>query len=198
MRYLAVSVGPAILLAGLVLARVPTVGAAVLCLLVVTWAQPLDARIRSNSNDAQVVAPAQQYGAGKAGDVVISPHPEQLPVISHYLGAAPRYATSLGWQRDTRIFDWRHALDRLKKAQAVDVWASMRGQVKPGQDVLLFVPLLRSANWQAPWTWLARKRSIDWQRTLDADPDLDRLIELPRYGDRKIPRGTRVIIYRHK
>lgn len=197
-RYLAVSVGPAILLAGLVLARVPTVGAAVLCLLVVTWAQPPEDKIRAKSNVAQTVALAQQFGAGRAGDVVISPHPEQLPVISHYLGGAPRYATSLGWQADTRIFDWRHALDRLKAAQAADVWARMRPDVKPGQDVLLFVPLLRPANWEAPWTWLVRKRSKDWQRVLDADPDLERLVELPRYGDRKPPRGLRVIIYRHR
>jgi mannosyltransferase len=197
-RYLAVSVGPAILLAGLVLARIPTVGAAVLCLLVVTWAQPLDARIRSKSNVAQTVALAQQYGAGKPGDVAISPHPEQLPVISHYLGAQPRYATSLGWQADTRIFDWRHALDRMQRAQAADVWAGMRDNVKPGQDVMLFVPLLRSANWEAPWTWLARKRAIDWQRVLDADPELERMVELPRYGDRPPPRGLRVIIYRKR
>lgn len=197
-RYLAVSVGPAILLAGLVLARVPTVGAAVLCLLVITWAQPLDARIRAKSNTAQTVALAQQFGAGKPGDVVISPHPEQLPVISHYLGGAPRYATSLGWQSDTRIFDWRHALDRLQRAQAEEVWAQMRGTVKPGQRVLLFVPLLRSANWEAPWTWLVRKRSKDWQRVLDADPELQRLVELPKYSDRQIPRGVRVIIYQRR
>lgn len=197
-RYLAVSVGPAILLAGLVLARVPTVGAAVLCLLVVTWAQPLDARIRSKSNTAQTVALAQQFGAGRPGDVVISPHPEQLPVISHYLGGAPRYATSLGWQADTRIFDWRHALDRLKAARAEAVWAGMRDEVTPGQKVLLFVPLLRSANWEAPWTWLVRKRAKDWERTLDADPELQRLVELPKYTDRGVPRGVRVVIYEHR
>ncbi len=197
-RYLAVSVGPAILLAGLVLARIPTVGAAVLCLLVVTWAQPLDTRIRAKSNVGQVVALARQFGAGKPGDVVISPHPEQIPVISHYLGGQPRYATSLGWQPDPRIFDWRHALDRQKQARASRVWASMRGSVRSGQDVLLFVPLLRSANWQAPWTWLARKRALDWQSVLDHDPDLIRMVELPRYGDRKIPRGLRVILYRHR
>ncbi|MBO9534908.1 MAG: glycosyltransferase family 39 protein [Solirubrobacteraceae bacterium] len=194
-RYLAVSVGPAILLAGLVLARIPTVGAAVLCLLVVTWAQPLDARISAKSNVAQVAALLQQYGVVQRGDVVVSPHPEQLPVISHYLGGAPRYATSLGWQADTRIFDWRHALDRLKAARSDAVWASMRPSIDRGEHVVLIVPLLRSANWEAPWTWLVRKRSIDWQRTLDADPGLTRLVELPRYGDRKLPRGVRAIVY---
>jgi mannosyltransferase len=195
-RYLAVSVGPAILLAGLVLARVPTVGAAVLCLLVLTWARPLDARIQSKSNVAQTVALAQQYGAGGRGDVVISPHPEQIPVLRHYLGGAPRYATSLGWQPDTRIFDWRHALPRVQRAHAADVWPQLRGEVQPGADVLLFVPLLRSANWDAPWTWLARRRALDWEAVLDGDPQLQRMVELPRYGDRRIPRGVRVIVYR--
>lgn len=198
LRYFAVAVGPVILLSGLVLARVPTVAAAMLCFLVVAWARPMDARISKKSNVAQTAALVQQFGAGKSGDLVISPHPEQIPVISHYLGGAPRYATSLGPQADTRIFDWRNALDRLERAQAVDVWARMRPTVRPGQNVVLFVPLLRSANWEAPWTWLARKRAIDWQAVLDRDPQLQRLVEVPRYGARTIPRGLRAIIYRRR
>lgn len=196
LRYLAVAVGPVILLSGLVLARVPTVAAAMLCFLIVTWARPMDERIAKKSNVAQVSALVQQFGGGDAGDLVISPHPEQIAVISHYLGAAPRYATSLGPQPDPRIFDWRHALERLERAQAADVWAQMRPTMRPGQDVILFVPLLRSANWEAPWTWLARKRAIDWQAVLDADPSLERLVEVPRYGRRKVPRGLRAIVYR--
>lgn len=197
-RYLAVSVGPVLLLAGLVLARIPTVGAAVLCLLAVTWAQPLEDRIRQKSNTAQVAALAVQAGATRPGDVVISPHPEQLPVIGHYMGAAPRYATSLGWQADTRVFDWRHALDRLQAARPGAVWGSMRQDVTTGQDVVLAVPILRTASWRAPWTELVRTRSLQWQRTLDDDPLLMRVGELPRYGDRPLPRGIRLIIYRHR
>ncbi len=198
LRYLAVSVGPALLLSALVLARVPTVGAAVLCFLAITWAQPLEERVRQKSNVAQVAALAAQMGANQPGDVVISPHPEQLPVISHYMGGAPRYATSLGWQADTRVFDWRHALDRLEDAEPDDVWAEMRPNVKPGQDVVLAVPILRSASWRAPWTWLVRKRALQWQQTLDADPQLVRLGELPRYGDRPLPRGLRLIVFRRR
>ncbi len=198
LRYLAVSVGPALLLAGLVLARIPTVGAAVLCLLAITWAQPLEERVRQKSNVAQVAALAAQAQATRPGDVVISPHPEQLPVISHYMGGAPRYATSLGWQADTRVFDWRHALERLQDAQSDDVWATMKPSVKSGQKVVLAIPILRSASWRAPWTWLVRKRALDWQTTLDADPDLIRVGELPRYGERPLPRGLRLIVYQRR
>lgn len=198
LRYLAVSVGPALLLAALVLARIPTVGAAVLCLLVVAWAQPLEERIRAKSNVAQVSALAAQAGATGQGDVVISPHPEQLPVIAHYMGATPRYATSLGWQADTRIFDWRHALDRLEDAQPEDVWAEMKPSIDPGQDIVLAIPIVRSANWSAPWTWLVRRRALQWEQTLDQDPDLVRLGELPRLGDGPLPRGLRLVVYRRR
>ncbi|MDQ8045617.1 MAG: glycosyltransferase family 39 protein, partial [Patulibacter sp.] len=141
LRYLAISVGPVLLLSGLVLARVPTVGAAVLCILVLTWAQPLEAKVRQKSNTAQVAALAIDYGATAPGDVVISPHPEQIPVISHYMGTGPRYATSLGFQPDTRIFDWRHALDRLRAARPSVVWGGMKPTIKPGADVVLAVPI---------------------------------------------------------
>lgn len=196
LRYLAVSVGPALLVAGLVLARIPTVGAAVLCFLALTWASPLQERIRAKSNVAQVAALAAQAGANRPGDVVISPHPEQLPVISHYMGPAPRYATSLGWQSDTRLFDWRNALDRLEAARPGAVWKTMRPSLTPGQDVVLALPILRSANWRAPWTALVRKRSLQWQGILGDDPALARVGELPRYGDRRLPRGLRLIVYR--
>ncbi len=79
LRYFAVAVGPVILLSGLVLARVPTVAAAMLCFLVVTWARPMDARISKKSNVAQTAALVQQFGAGKPGDLVISPTPSRSP-----------------------------------------------------------------------------------------------------------------------
>ncbi len=198
LRYLAVSVGPVLLLSALVLARVPTVGAAVLCLLAFAWAQPLEERVRQKSNVAQVAALAVQAGVNRPGDVLISPHPEQLPVISHYLGSAPRYATSLGWQTDTRVFDWRHGLDRLEAARPGQVWGRMRPDVAVGQNVVLAVPILRTAAWRAPWTSLVRTRSLQWQRTLDRDPALLRVGELPRYGDRPLPRGLRLIVYRRR
>lgn len=198
LRYLAVSVGPVLLLSGLILARIPTVGAAVLCLLALTWAQTLEERVRQKSNVAQVAALAVQMGATRPGDVVISPHPEQLPVISHYMGPNPRYATSLGWQTDTRIFDWRNGLDRLTAARPHGVWSTMRGDVKSGQNVVLAIPIIRTASWRAPWTSLVRTRSIQWQGVLDEDPELLRMGELPRYGDRPLPRGLRLIVYKHR
>lgn len=197
-RYLAVSVGPAILLAGLVLARVPTVGAAVLCLLALAWAQPLVERISAKSNVAQVAGLAAQQGLVRDGTVLVSPHPEHLPVIAHYFGPVPDYATALGWQRDTRLFDWRHGMDRLEGADPAVVWAGMRPSVESGDSVLLAVPILRSASWKAPWTELVRARSLEWQMVLDADPELRRLGELPRYGDRPLPRGIRLVAYQRR
>lgn len=198
LRYLAVAVGPVLLLSGLVLARIPTIGAAVLCFLVVAWAQPLVERIQQKSNVAQVAALAHQAGVANAGDVLISPHPEQLPVISHYLGPQLRYATSLGWQADTRIFDWRHGLDRLEAAEAPAIWATMEPTVQSGTNVILAVPLLRSANWSAPWTALVRKRALEWQAVLDRDPAVARIGELPRFGEQPLPRGLRFVVYRRR
>lgn len=197
-RYLAVSVGPAILLAGLVLARVPTVGAAVLTLLAVTWAQPLHDRIRQKGNVAQVAALTAQYGAVQPGNLLVSPHPEQIPVLRHYFGGELRYATSLGFHPDARIFDWRDALPRLEAARPGAVWPGLRQTLQPGQEVVLALPLLRSASWRAPWTSLVKQRSLEWEQMLDGDPALRRLGSLPRYGDRAVPRGVRVIVYRRR
>ena len=196
LRYLAVSVGPALLLAGLVLSRVPTVAVAVLVFLAITWAQPLVDRISNKGNMAQVAALAQQQGVAGPGTVVVSPHPEQIPVVSHYLGPEVRYATSLGWQRDPRVFDWRDGMDRLRAARPHRTWEPMPAEVAPGTHVILVVPILRSASWRAEWTSLVRTRSLQWQKMFVQDPGLERLGELPRYGDRRIPRGVRLVVYR--
>ncbi|MDQ8046336.1 MAG: hypothetical protein REI11_17155, partial [Patulibacter sp.] len=76
------------------------------------------------------------------------------------------------------------------------VWGGMKPSIKPGADVVLAVPILRTASWRAPWTSLVKRRAIQWQIMLDEDPSLIRLGELPRYGDRPLPRGIRVIVYR--
>lgn len=197
LRYLAVSVGPALLLAGLVLSRVPAIGAAVLVLLAVTWAQPLVERVREKSNVAQVASLSHQTGSTPPGTVLISPHPEQLPVIAHYFGPHLRYATALGFQRDTRVFDWRDGMDRLQAARPGQVWREqIRPTLEPGDTVILAVPILRSARWRAPWTDLVRTRTFQWQILLDGDPGLARVGELPRYGDRPVPRGLRAIVFR--
>jgi hypothetical protein len=112
------------------------------------------------------------------------------------MGSGPRYATSLGFQADTRLFDWRHALDRLQATRPSIIWGEMEPTIPAGKDVVLAVPILRTATWRAPWTVLVRTRVLQWQKLLDRDPHLQRVGELPRYGDRPLPRGIRLIIYR--
>ena len=49
------------------------------------------------------------------GELIISTHPEQTPVLRYYAGAGYRWATTLGPTPDPQIFDWRDAVCRLRR-----------------------------------------------------------------------------------
>ena len=49
------------------------------------------------------------------GELVISTHPEQVPVLRYYLGPGLRWATTLGPVPDSQVFDWRDAVGRLRR-----------------------------------------------------------------------------------
>ena len=49
---------------------------------------------------------------------------------------------------------------------------------------------------RSPWTALVRKRSGQWQRAADNNPDLVRIGAQPRFGNGPLPRGVRATLYR--
>ncbi|EHN12489.1 putative inner membrane protein [Patulibacter medicamentivorans] len=185
-RYMGVLVGPAVLLAGLLLTRSGRIGVTVLVVLLLVWGTDTQGG-RLNGKGTPVAMADAAAGELRAGDLVISTHPEQLPVIAYDLRRrgvpdGVRYATALGRQPDVRIFDWRKALDRLQAAEPWMVARRLVDEQRPGSRVLLVLPVLSAGNWQGPWTRLVADRSRAWRALLQADPRLQMVGRRPVTG----------------
>ncbi|MGE4428084.1 MAG: glycosyltransferase family 39 protein [Solirubrobacteraceae bacterium] len=185
-RYMGVLVGPLVLLSATVLTRSGRVTLGILLVLLVMWGVDTQGdRLHSKGSPvpvADAVAPHL-----REGDLVISIHPEQLTVIHYYLRdrGAPegvRYATALGRQSDVRLFDWRHAMDRLTAAEPWRVARRLIDDQPEGSRVLLVLPVTSTGNWQGPWTRLVADRSRAWKALLQTDPRLRMVGRRPVQG----------------
>jgi hypothetical protein len=193
-RYFAVFVGPVLLLAGIGLAHAGRLGVIALAIISVLWLDPRTTDLESKSN-ARLVA-AKIKADVYPGDLVVSVHPEQTPLLHYYLPDGLRYADSISLVRDPLLFDWRDALDRLQAARPSRVLDSYVSSLRPGQTLVLVNPIIRGLRWRAPWTELVRRRSAQWQRQADRNPNLVRIGAQPRFGNRPLPRGVRATLYR--
>ncbi len=193
-RYLAVVIGPALLLAAVGLARARGLGIAALILLASLWITAREGPLNGKSNVRVVAAALEQRAIGPR-DLVVSTHPEQVPVLHYYLGDEIRFASSLGRVSEPRIMDWRDALDRLRATRPTPTADALIEEVAPGQRLVLVQPIIRRVSWRAPWTRLVRRRAAQWELVLDRDPRLRRTVNVPRKL-RGIPRGVRAVIYR--
>ena len=193
-RYFSAFVGPLLLLAAAGLAHAGRLGLIALALVAVLWFDPRTAQIESKSNARSVSQSIATYVT--AGDLVVSTHPEQLPLMARYLPQGVRYADSLGPVEDPRMFDWTDATDRLRAAKPRPTIERLLRTLRPGQELVLVQPLLRTARWNAPWTSLVRRRSVKWERVLDKDPRMRREAVVPVFGFDPVPRGVRAVVYR--
>ena len=193
-RYFAVFVGPMVLLAAVGLTHSGRLGLVCLALVCVFWLDTRSTQLETKSNVRSVAASIQTLVT--AGDLVVSTHPEQLPLLSYYLPDGVRYGTSLGPVEDPRVFDWRDALDRLRAAKPRPTARAAVDTLAKGEELVLVQPILRTAQWGAPWTSLVRKRSVQWERRLDADSRVRREAVVPVFGYDRLPKGVRAIVYR--
>lgn len=175
-RYVGVAVGPVVLLGGILMTRAGRAPLLVLLLLVAVWGTSTQgARLRDKATpEAMVKASAPEL---RRGDLVVSVHPEQLPVIAYGLehhGATDglRFATALGRQEDVRLFDWRRGLDRMKAAEPWVVADRLIRDQRPGSSILLVLPVTSRGNWSGPWTTLVADNTKAWRALLQADPRL--------------------------
>jgi hypothetical protein len=165
-RYLAVLVGPLLLLAGAALARVGPLGVVAAAAVSCAWALDLAPHEKSNVADASAAVAARL----EPGDLVVSTQPEQVPVLAHYMPAGLRYATPLGPVADPAVMDWRDALPRLRRTRAELTLAPLLDSLPPGARILLVAPAVGDADrWRAPWTELVARRSHEWETALAAD-----------------------------
>ena len=193
-RYLAAFVGQLIVLAGVGLAAAGRLGLVCFAVIVVMWLDPRTTQVETKSNARSLAASIQQMITG--GDLVVSTHPEQLPLLAYYLPDGARYADSLGPVEDPRVFDWRDAVDRLRAAKPTPTSDKLIRTLSPGEELVLVQPIIRTARWGAPWTALVRRRAAQWELRLNADRRLRREAVVPVFGFDPLPRGVRAIVYR--
>jgi mannosyltransferase len=169
LRYLAVAVGPLLLLATVGLARAGRLGVAALAITALVWLATDAPSTKSNVHSvAAAVAPSL-----RPGDVVISTQPEQVPVLHYYLHDLPglRFATLTGRVRDLGVTDWRDGTDRLERTSPADDLEPVLAATRPGTRVALVVPDFSILDrWKAPWSELVRARSLAWEDTMRRDP----------------------------
>ena len=168
-RYLAVIVGPLLLLAALGLARARKLGVVALVLVCCFWVlDPKPTSVDAKSNVAAVAAAMRPHVGPDT--LVLSTQPEQVPAIAYYLPAVTHFATPLGAVPDPRVMDWRNALGRFEHSSVTTRLAPMVRALPPGHRVLLVVPM----TFQKSPTWMAliHRSSRRWLSYLRHDPRL--------------------------
>lgn len=166
-RYFAVIAGPMLLLAAQGIYRARGVGIVALVALVFLFA---GYSVHNDKENARgIVGGVKPYL--KPGELLISTHPEQTPVLRYYAGPGYRWATTLGPTPDPHIFDWRDAVTRLENAKAEPTMTKLLATVKPGQEFVVFQPVFRDYRaWRAKWTKLVWRKATAWSWLLDHDP----------------------------
>lgn len=195
-RYVAIAVGPALLLAGAGLVRAGRVGLLALVVTLAIWWTPQTDTIGAKSNAFEVTRILKLDNQARPGDAVLVLHPEYTPTVRYYLGPGFQWFDALGPVPDPQVFDWREALSRLETAGPQRTLARILPQIPKGRRLIVFFPIIEGARWSAPWTALVRRRSGQWQRVLDRDPALARQWSLKAFSWNRPARGLRVVVYR--
>jgi uncharacterized membrane protein len=194
-RYFCVFLGPALLLAGAGLVRFGKLGTIVLLVVLFLWFNPHERSIRGKSDAYRVARTLKDDGLIAPNDLVVAVHPEYGPAMRYYLGNGYQWADALGPVTDNQVFDWRDALPRLKAAGPKRTLDKLAPEVKPGHHLILILPIIRTANWGAPWTAEIRHRAPQWESAVDHDPRFLRVAPVPRFGLHALPRGVRAVVY---
>jgi hypothetical protein len=176
-RYLAVALGPMLLLAGLGFARAGRVGVAALAMVLFFNALPLT--IEDEPGDERDVA-AELSPLLTVGDYVIVTHPERVPIMEHYLRPGLHYADLFGPVKDPLVTDWRDAMERVKPVRVANSLMPMLDAMPVGRRLLLVRPLWSdSDSWEAPWTEAVRLQSRHWTRAIAQDPRFRQIASAP-------------------
>ncbi|MBV9006916.1 MAG: glycosyltransferase family 39 protein [Solirubrobacterales bacterium] len=190
-RYLAVIVGPLILLFALGLARAARLGLVALVLVACFWVlDPVPTALDSKSNVAAAVAHVRRHIGSDA--LVLSTQPEQVPTLAYYLPHVKHFGTPLGPVPDPRVMDWRSALERFRHASPRRGLASMLRSVTPGERVVLVTPVFTQKS--PVWFTLISRYTTRWSAALYHNPGL-RLIAVSAPHIYSTGLAVRVAVY---
>ena len=168
-RYLAVIVGPLLLVVGLGLRRSGRLGLVALSLVCCFWV--LDPVITTRDAKSNVASAAKAVRAQLGTDpLVLSTQPEQVPTLAYYLPRDTRFGTPLGPVSDPRVTDWVNALVRFRRSSVRTVLRPLIRTLAPGQRVALVVP--RQTPKTPLWAALIARSSVTWARFLRHDARL--------------------------
>jgi uncharacterized membrane protein len=173
LRYLAVIVGPLLILFGLALARGGRLALVAVTLVATFWVlDPVPTKRYWKSNVADTVAALRPY-LGR-DPLIISTQPENTPTVHYYVNAPATYGSLLGLNRDPRMLDWRDALERLRRASVSRTLVPMLDTVAVGQRVVL-VSTVNLAN-KPLWMKLINRDTKRWSAYLKHDHRFRRLL----------------------
>jgi hypothetical protein len=165
-RYFAVILGPVVLLAAHGIVRARTAGLVTLVVVLFLFG---NYNVRDNKENARGITRGVQPYLHE-GELIISTHPEQVPVLRYYLGPGYRWATTLGRMPDPLIFDWRDAVSRLRETKAQPTLDELIGTVPVGRQFVVFAPVFRDYRaWRATWTKLVWTKAGAWSWLLEHD-----------------------------
>jgi mannosyltransferase len=174
-RYLAVLFGPLLLALAATLSRGTRVTAVALAGVAAIWL--LSSAVEPKSNVRHVASDVTP--SIRAGDVVASTQPEQVPVLHRYLPNGVVYVTPLGIVYDASVTDWRDGMERLRAGRASRDLLPLVDRLGPGRRILLVTPVSGKRLSQAPWKRTVRIRTREWRRVLRADPRLRPIGQAP-------------------
>jgi mannosyltransferase len=166
-RYFAVILGPVMLLAGHAAARARMLGVILLVALVFVYG---GFSVKNDKENARGITNGVRPYL-RHGELIISTHPEQVPVLRYYLGPGYRWATTLGPQPDPLIFDWRDAVERLRATRSQKKIDELMKTVPKGGEFVVIAPVFRDYRaWRATWTKLVWRKATSWDWLLQHDP----------------------------
>lgn len=163
-RYFAVVVGALLLVAARGLVEARRLGLIALVLVLFVW---MGYSAHNDKENARQIAAALTT---HPGELLISTHPEQIPVLRYYFGPTLRYANTFGPVKDPQVFNWADAVSRLRATSPQQTLDKLLATVPKGQDFIVITPVFRDYRaWDAKWTKLVWQTSTVWSSLLQHD-----------------------------
>ena len=173
-RYLAVTVGPLILIIGVGLARARALGVAALVVAALLILQPITRISPGIGIPSTAKSNAKAIGSSLGdeltpGTLVLVTQAEAVPLFAHYLPAGLRFADPRGLVEDPKVMDWRDAKEELDDATVPGALASTIASLRPGDRVLLVTSTTPERDTDTDWLEQFRILDRAWQRYLSRD-----------------------------
>ena len=171
-RYFSVVLGSLLLLAARGLQSAGRLGLIALIAVMFLWA---GFSAHPDKENARQLAAALRPRLHR-GELILTTHPEQVPVLRYYFGKDLRYANTFGPVQDPQVFDWVDAVSRLKATRPKKTLDALLRTVTPGEEFVVVTPVFRDYRaWDAKWTHLVWEKARVWTYLLQTDPRLQQV-----------------------